>query len=376
VTPRPLPHRTALCAAALIGAAAQAHAQVSVSADATAASVHYEGYLRSNVVLFTPVIRYEHSLLTLAGRGNFSVFESGNRSVDILGTASLFTPSLGPLRGELAASGGIAGYRGVNTGYGILNARGHLVARRAGTWLGGGRTSVTSATTVVDGYFAEGGAWARALTLGLAAHVRHVDVDQIEYMDMELGARWGRGWLDLSGSAGGRSGDPTGGARAWGEISATIWLTQQLAIVAGHGSYPNDPAQLTPGGRYSSLSFRVATRPPALRDALARTLRYDTPPIAVPVVAGFEARRVDGSMVRIRVRAPQASSVELMGDFTDWSPVRLTRRRGNSWEVTLPIERGTHQLNVRVDGGEWGIPPGIGASRDEFGGVVGLLVVI
>jgi len=41
----------------------------------------------------------------------------------------------------------------------------------------------------------------------------------------------------------------------------------------------------------------------------------------------------------------------------------------------LPLERGTHQFNVRVDGGSWGVPPGIGTAPDDFGGVVGLLVI-
>jgi hypothetical protein len=32
-------------------------------------------------------------------------------------------------------------------------------------------------------------------------------------------------------------------------------------------------------------------------------------------------------------------------------------------------------MNVRVDGGAWGVPPGLTAVKDEFGGLVALLVV-
>jgi hypothetical protein len=375
VSPRPVLPVAILGLVALLGATSPSRAQLSVSADATAATVHYDGYLRSGVALFTPVVRYEGSSFTIAARGNFSVFQSGNRSVDLLGTTSVFTPELNVFRGELSATGGISSYRAIDTGYGTLGLRAHAIGRRGGAWIGAGGSSVTSGRAVQNGRFAEGGAWGRAWGLAATLQAKGFDVDLLQYIDTELAMRWSRGRLELSGSAGGRAGDETEGARAWGELSATVWLGQRVALVLGHGSYPNDQAQLTPGGQYTAVSLRIASRPTFLRDALARTVRYETPPIAPPVVAGFEVRRSSSTMVRIRIRAPDASSVELAGDFTNWEPIALRRRRGDSWEVTLPIEPGRHELNVRVDGGEWGIPPGIDATRDEFGGVVGVLVV-
>jgi hypothetical protein len=152
-------------------------------------------------------------------------------------------------------------------------------------------------------------------------------------------------------------------------------VSRRLAVVLGHGAYPVDLAQLAPGGRYSALSLRIATRPPALRDALARSVRTPTASIARPVVATFDAKRNRDGTVRIRVRAPGAGSVELIGDFTDWDPLALGRTRGDSWEIVIPLASGTHRFNVRVDGGAWGVPPGIGSAPDEFGGVVGLLLI-
>jgi hypothetical protein len=32
-------------------------------------------------------------------------------------------------------------------------------------------------------------------------------------------------------------------------------------------------------------------------------------------------------------------------------------------------------MNVRINGGEWTVPPGMLSMRDEFGGTVGLLVI-
>jgi hypothetical protein len=67
--------------------------------------------------------------------------------------------------------------------------------------------------------------------------------------------------------------------------------------------------------------------------------------------------------------------VELMADFTDWTPVPFAERADGVWELALFISPGVHRVNVRVDGGPWQVPPGLTAARDEFGGEVGLLVV-
>jgi len=45
------------------------------------------------------------------------------------------------------------------------------------------------------------------------------------------------------------------------------------------------------------------------------------------------------------------------------------------WSVTLPLKRGNYQMNVRVNGGQWLVPPGLLSMVDEFGGTVGLLVI-
>jgi 1,4-alpha-glucan branching enzyme len=77
---------------------------------------------------------------------------------------------------------------------------------------------------------------------------------------------------------------------------------------------------------------------------------------------------------QLRVRAPGARRVEVMGDFTDWEAVELSPA-GELFERAIPITSGTHRLLLRIDGGEW-IPaantPGV---DDDLGGRVGLLVV-
>jgi hypothetical protein len=67
--------------------------------------------------------------------------------------------------------------------------------------------------------------------------------------------------------------------------------------------------------------------------------------------------------------------VEISGDFTNWTPVPLKLGSNGWWDVTLPIGPGKYQMNLRLDGGEWLVPPGLLSMLDEFGGKVGLLVV-
>ena len=98
-------------------------------------------------------------------------------------------------------------------------------------------------------------------------------------------------------------------------------------------------------------------------------------PLARPVVPDFRVTTKRAPSRLVRLRAPGASSVEIMGDFTDWQPVALEKKGRDEWSVVVPIPNGTHRMNVRVNQGNWGVPPGIPVLDDDFGGVVGVLVV-
>jgi hypothetical protein len=76
----------------------------------------------------------------------------------------------------------------------------------------------------------------------------------------------------------------------------------------------------------------------------------------------------------VRIHIPDARTVEIMGDFTNWEP-RPTTRNGATFESTMRVTSGTHRLLLRIDGGEWRPPGNTPAVDDDFGGRVGLLVV-
>ena len=201
--------------------------------------------------------------------------------------------------------------------------------------------------------------------------------DSLRFLDNEATVRWVRGSVELGAYGGFRTwfepGDAT--ATAWGGATAAYWLSNNLAIVAAGGSYPADFGQGLPGGSYVALTIRVATRrPPTPSKVEPREYRL-LQPLARPVVPDFQVTTVSGTNRFVRIRAPKASSVEIMGDFNDWRPLSLSKDSGGDWTVVVPISKGTHRMNLRVDGGDWGVPPGVTALNDDFGGVVGVLVV-
>lgn len=192
------------------------------------------------------------------------------------------------------------------------------------------------------------------------------------YTEAATSAEWRAGPLEMSGSVARRFGyGRTADATSWSG-SALLWLTSRLGLVVGGGRYPADLAQAHPGGRYATLSLRVALQPEERR----LRLRSVAPaPRSAPGVSRFDIAPASGSRFVVRVRAPGASSVEIMGDFSDWRPVPLTGSSDGSWVVALDLEPGTYRMNLRLDGRDWIVPPGLAPQPDEFGGTAGVLIV-
>ena len=49
-------------------------------------------------------------------------------------------------------------------------------------------------------------------------------------------------------------------------------------------------------------------------------------------------------------RAPQASSVEVAGDFNHWNPFPMQRRDDGWWFIQIMLAHGHHQYRFMVDG--------------------------
>ena len=384
--------RLALGAAALFciaGSAGSAHAQrLSATLDAGAAAVRYADSLEVTATTLSPALSLLSPMATLGASGTFAQGGGGVWSMQGQLSGSAFTPAVGSVRAELIGSaGGSAHEDGTRTGELLARARVHFMTRAWGAWAGGGGGRTWDGEVWRDVVVGDAGLWARAgaSTLVLTAAPAAVD-DTIRYTDAELAARWVTPRVELGGVAGARAGRglPTvaGSTRAWASVSATLWLSERLALVASGGSYPVDFTQGYPGGRFISGGLRMAigrggrASPRAIESheaTMGGASGSDRGGTEAAITA-FAVERGAGEEVTLRLLAPGASRVEVTGDFTSWDAVPLTRAADGWWVVKLPIRSGTHQLNLRLDGSAWVVPPGLTTITDESG-ASGLLVI-
>jgi hypothetical protein len=277
----------------------------------------------------------------------------------------------------VALYGIVAGDRGQSR---TMFARQHYRGERGGYWLGGAFGWIDR-TTQFHSNEVDAGVWflaGRTRLTGSVSTTRTDDNSVFEGTSMppDLGARHVRVGdatikIEYSGKrfesealAGIRRGlEGVRGNHGFATVSAGVRVSRMTQIVLGGGSQLADPLRGTPQWQFVSLGVRmtnVAERPAATRGRVA-------PPLT--------ALRVDSARVTIHVDAPaSARSVEIVGTFTRWDPVSLVRD-ADGWTVTVSAAAGPHQVQVRVDGGEWRPPANLPAVADEFGQRSGLIVI-
>jgi hypothetical protein len=367
--------------------------QVSASLDAGAAAVTYDEWLDSRVASLTPTVRMENARALLVARGSFSRFESGSRSVQTSLAGSVVSPELFRVRGELFGTAAVTRFARELAATNLYGAaRAHLASTTAGVWGGAGLGFVSQRTRLPDEVAQlDFGAWAREGAVTYTLTVQPTRVGEVRYADAAANARWqgARGELSLTSGYRARASTELRGVRAWVEGWGSVWLGPRVAVVGGAGVFPFDQVQGLPGGRYVSAAVRLASRRPAVSDPALRAellLPYEVRRLRAARADHFVVEERDAGSRVLRLLVPGATRVEIMGDFTDWTPVALVHRArkgagrdrrdaADAWEVELVVAPGVHRVNVRVDGGPWRPPTGLSVVRDEFGGEVGLLVV-
>jgi len=364
----------ALCACPAVG-----HAQTWVHLDAGGARVRYDdtlsataGTVSASANALTPNTSFSGFIAaSTAAQSSWTMFGGGQ--------GSLLTPAFRALRGEVHGGGSMTAYGGDSPATGQLlgGARLHLTHGRGGAWIGAAAGSVRDPFGWRSSSSGELGAWLQRSRVVAQAVVLPVRIaGGVRYTDIEATLRWADSRVEVTGVLGGRSAVAgyEDNSAAWASVNAVGWILPSVGITVGAGSYPRDPGQDLPAATYLSLGVRYS--PGSARrastvlsaDLLATTARDDPPAITVSGAAA--GRR------RISYRVAGARSVEIMGDFTDWTPVAMTPTgRAGTWSVTMPVTSGVHQVNVRIDRGEWTVPAGLTPLRDEFGGSVGLLLV-
>jgi hypothetical protein len=178
--------------------------------------------------------------------------------------------------------------------------------------------------------------------------------------------RWHFGRMELTATGG-----LTVGARStlqrWAQASMHLQASRRMRVLAAFGQRPA-----------ASLAFEPAAHPQTMlgiQVAPWASRERDAPHAAAPVARQWRAQSLADGRTRVWLRCRDASRVELAADFTDWAPIALTQTEYDWWETSLTIAPGLHQVQVRLDGGAWQVPPGLPRTHREFAGDAGVLVV-
>jgi len=370
---------------ALLLVARTSHAQrVERALDVGAAALRYADTLSTGAATITPHLVADWGSAFIDASGTYSQFTSGGWSTQGTFSASRFIPIDHGFFGEVGAfAGGSTHNDGTRTGEAIANGRLHIPRGTGEVFvgLGGGRTwDATAWRSVLLG---EAGA---SVSSGLSSAVFTISPtmvnDSIKYADTQASLSRKTEALELGLLLGFRLGDQlttlNANVRSWASVSAVFWIRPRIAVALGGGNYPVDLTQGFPGGRFLALSLRLAQGPrlsPAPNDQIGPEPPSPVPANTAPEVTGFIANRGAGDIVTLRVNVPGAHLVEISSDFTTWAPIQLASTGNGWWSSTFPLKRGKYQMNLRVNGGEWIVPPGLLSMVDEFGGMVGLLVI-
>jgi hypothetical protein len=368
---------------------ARASAQFTAALEGSGSRISYEGGDGLSVVVVRPMLEWFTPSLAIAADGGFAQFASGGWTLQGSAAGSHFTPLFSRLRGEVAlAAVGSTHQDGTTAGEILGRGRIHWSGTYAGAWVGGALGRAWNGIEWQSDRRADLGVWLRQSGVTLVADVTPTWLaGDLQFLDAQVTASLAQDPVELTAFGGTRKWSRSVGLSGtnWIGGNAAVWIAPHLAVVAAAGSYPTDYAQGLPAGRYLSLGLRVASRrsgrdTSAPLDVRLPAASYGPPHRVeaeppVPTVSDFQVRPSGGEEHTFLMRAPEANRVEIIGDFTQWQPVPLTRGPNGTWRVTLALDAGLHRMNVRVDGGAWGVPPGLAALADDFGGRVGVLEI-
>jgi hypothetical protein len=371
----------ALGAALVWGPAAVLHAQPAVTSLAVGAvavrAVDAEAFTAAT---FSSAISWRSARLAAALRGSVSPLQAGWSQQ---GTAmvALFSPvSEGGWLAEVGGSaGGSAFPSGARRGQVLGEARVHWLGPRASAWLGGGLGAMRDGQAWRNVQRSELGVTLSGATMLTSAIANPTVVeDTLGFTDVLVAWSTAVGIADLALTVGHRLGASLpvvgGDERTWGSAALTLWAAPRGAIVLEGGTYPVDFTQGFPAGAYLTLGLRVGS-PRAAWAAAARDGRAIRRTALRTGLRSVAVRRASANEVEVRVLAPDAQRVEVTGDLSRWDTVTLVRGADGVWWGRFTSEATVVELVVRVNGGEWLVPPGAQVVSDEFGGRSGRVVV-
>lgn len=363
----------------------------------------------ASMLSLAPTVLVRHQYLTVNARAAAWLHQQQWQLADGIVSGTLVSPTIYGVRTQLIANASRAfDDRSLGGDQLDVETRIHFQYKQSsGAWVGGGIARPWRIAEVSSVDLAGGGAWMKlgsamlTTTLSSLRFTKTIPLDttavipcgrvsapvtgarprltaestpcrrQTRVNDVESSLRWAFRGIEFSGQGGYRFGDPLeigADSRQWLMGTATIWITPRVAFVTGGGRQPANLARAIPARSFMSVGMTLAT--------------WSSPRGHIPVaparramIREFGVRPVQPGTHRIQARVRGVESVEIMGTFSDWQPVSLVRRDRELWEISVPMGTGVHEINIRIDGGEWMTPPGLPTKRDAYGGEVGVVMV-
>jgi hypothetical protein len=362
------------CAGAPVGAAAQQRATL----DLGIARISQARVARESALTLAYYLESRHSRFTFASSGIGSLAPGGETAAQG-GIGAFWLLPRSPLGvPEISASLTAARLQdGESATARFVALRQLWGSARRGAWIGGRAGDVLDGGGRFPAYTAEAGSWLSLRGLAVSGTLSAtwtragaLELDRVglasagsvpvRFADAVVRARLERPRFELELTGTARRGLLSGGAFSLATHAAATWhLSRRLALTVAGGEHLQDPLRGVPETRFATVALRVKVlgRGPTSRAAGT----------AVTVTA--EA----GGTLRAEVYGA-AEVVEVMGEFSDWQPLRLFRA-GDTWILPRRLGSGLHRILVRVDGGEWRPPDNLPRAEDEFGAKVGLVVV-
>ncbi len=406
-----------LTAALLVPAHRELAAQIASKLDAGQFTVN-DGTVPSSALRLAPTFEYQTPYATLTAHGSAFVTEQSLQIADGVLSGTFTSPTVYGVRAEMIGNASRAvDERSLGTDQVDVQTRVHvLFHQRGGLWLGGGVARPWRVAVISSADVADAGAWTKvggatftatftnfsftkvasvhdtassALSCavatsgtvpGAASAMRFVADDaaassacerQSRFSDLEGSVHWELGALELNAQSGYRFGDSydvTPDSRRWSSATATVWLSDRVAVIGGGGRQPALPLRGLPARTFFMGGLELAYWP----------ISHNTIPVSLPhatLLKSFDLRPAEQGLEKIVIHVGGVETVEVMGDFSDWTPLTVTRHGRDLWELALPLSPGVHQINVRVDDGPWMAPPGLPTMHDSYDRDVGLLVV-
>ena len=189
-----------------------------------------------------------------------------------------------------------------------------------------------------------------------------------EYVDALVGFDFYLPRASFALTVGGRGTGIDGAARAWASADALIPLRDGLALHVAGGRTGGVPEQRFDASRFASVALQLAGGSRRLYEEIAPTSGGEPRLQVIEAPGGAHLIRVSGLPARL---------VEVRGDFTEWAavPLEAAPGGGRAWQRSFMLAPGVHRILIRVDEGEWEVPPDLPVERDEFGERIGVLYV-